>query len=1193
MAQPGLLQWTNTVRLTMVEDYGRQFFKDQIQQQGFLFLEDYLDNILAPSAKEDPLIDLVKTPGRKKIAKKAKLAPSKLNSMVLSSLDAPLNALAVPSLDITPEHADIEPFKRLGAPKETHVTREATTSEPRVLQTNVTPPPPSAEQDKLVPISTSILEPQALNVVLPEQNELSVIVEGDEPADRSFIATTPTRPNAPSHSVSLASIAPISTHQGGASPPISPPPDITTSSSAATFHSITLDSPQITSEEPQEPQRLSADLPTTDSAPQLVAEPEVHDKDVLLSAPSNIEGQTQGNDIEIPLREENAPSLTRKPSVSAFPLLPKPAPLRKSIRKATEPLMGPQVTLGAVTPGLPGGKRTSWLKKAREVKAMEETSKKFSIPSGSAVPSLHTQQSHPGFQGLKRKSEEEETDRDADKASESRRPKASKSAVGDFNLSVPDGVHPAEEALAHDSGHSGASAEVETLVPEQGEVGIFNTFKKTMQGLGAQIGRNGKSLAGASLALAEARAAAEAKIAEREKQTNTAVTHNDAQDKTTPLSIDQLLGNPAVRSQGLERHSREGRLSVSELVVDKNTERSKDGVFNAKAFHRVPEGNPRNSSLGSVSTTPPHSPPASTSDFVPAPAPPPGPVFNKLVPVFVPPAPHDPIPQSKATSGLPSKVTQPTFTLPVPMSLGLGSFRPPPSNTHHNPLSAKSTLESVASDRVFSSQEEPAWMPSTQDTEYLDGSQMSQREQLDRLKQLDEDDDSWPVQDPVAGVPQWPFNVVSSKDDSMTWSSLPTQSQRGDTGPLMAERTGTNEIQNGERSPSHVIPGSFDMDLEQEGADGDLEVAESEGIDIQTDIDEPSEHNNAPRSQSQLSITSSSSSQSQGGFFNQATKLVSSVLGTSKKGKTEVKSLQLAAAAAKKQQEESEKKAARLKEMDHRRQLALQRKAEEEKAKAAEQERKLREDADRRKREREEHTEKRPLKGSTFTKKEEDTNKKRKITVEMDKKPEIKKPTKSTKPSPSTKPVMKPIVKQNPALASSAAYNTTSQPPTASSSKLPEPKASKTTLASAKGKAVNPIVEDDGTQPAQLLQSQMAARAKAQLDAARAQEPTVPSEAIDLPDINSEYSDSDDEDRPRTFNPPSWAQSPELRQALLHQGSINPDDIFGAIRPLRMEEIFRSRTSRFRARTSSANWTGTDRLTIEEERDYARRMGYR
>ncbi|KAF7436804.1 hypothetical protein PC9H_003637 [Pleurotus ostreatus] len=1195
MAQPGLLQWTNTVRLTMVEDYGRQFFKDQIQQQGFLFLEDYLDNILAASAKEDPLIDLVKTPGRKKMAKKVKLVPSKLNSMVLSSLDAPLDTETVLPSGITSEHADGDPFKHLAVPsfeKALHVAEEVTTCEDQVPPTNATSPPSSSaiEQNKHVPIATSnsVHELQTLNVVLPEQNELSVIVEGDEPADRSFAVATPARPDVSSHGVSLESVALDSKREGGISPSASLQPDMTTSSSVATFHSITLDSPQIPNEEQSGFQQLSANLSTPDSAPKPILEPEPHLKDVLRSAPLNTEQQTQENDIEIPLREENPPTITRKASVSAFPILPEPAPLRKSMRKATEPLMGPQATLGVATPGLPGGKRTSWLKKAREVKAMEETSKKFSTPTGSALASIYPQQSQPVLQGLKRKSEEEGIGGTADRDPESRKPKASKSTLGDFNLSVPEAVQSAEEAPTHDAGHYAPSTDVEKT-SERDEVGIFNTFKKTMQGLGAQIGRNGKSLAGASLALAEARAAAEAKIAEREKQTNPAI-YNDVEDKTTPMSIEQLAGNAVAKSHESERRSREGRLSVSELVVDKNTEWSKDAVFNAKVFHRGESSNPVTSSLGSVSTTPPHSPPASTSDFPPPVAVAAGPVFNKPVPVFVPPAPHDPIPQAKAASGLPSKVTQPTFSLPVPMSLGLGSFRPPPSNTHHNPLSAKSTLESLVSDRVFSSQDEPAWMPSTQDTEYLDSSQMSQSGRLDRLKQLDEDDDSWPVQDQVAGAVQWPFNVVSSKDDSMTWSSLPTQSQRGDTGPLL---TGTHEIQDVERSPSHAIPGSFDMDFEQGGVDGDLDVAESEGNDIQTDIEEPSEHNNAPRSQSQLSITSSSSSQSQGGFFNQATKLVSSVLGTSKKGKTEVKSLQLAAAAAKKQQEESEKKAARLKEMDHRRQLALQRKAEEEKAKAAEQERKMKEDADRRKREREEHTEKRPLKGSTFTKKEEDTNKKRKITVEMDKKPEIKKPTKSTKPSPSTKPLMKPIVKQTPALASSAAYNTTSQPPTASSSKLPESKASKTALASAKGKAVNQIVEDDGTQPAQLLQSQMAARAKAQLDAARAQEPAIPSEAIDLPDINSEYSDSDDEDRPRTFNPPSWAQSPELRQALLHQGSINPDDIFGAIRPLRMEEIFRSRTSRFRARTSSANWTGTDRLTIEEERDYARRMGYR
>ena len=56
------------------------------------------------------------------------------------------------------------------------------------------------------------------------------------------------------------------------------------------------------------------------------------------------------------------------------------------------------------------------------------------------------------------------------------------------------------------------------------------------------------------------------------------------------------------------------------------------------------------------------------------------------------------------------------------------------------------------------------------------------------------------------------------------------------------------------------------------------------------------------RSQSQMSMISSGSSQSQGGFLGQASKLLSSALGTSKKGKQpEVKKvLQMAAVAAKK-----------------------------------------------------------------------------------------------------------------------------------------------------------------------------------------------------------------------------------------------------------------------------------------------------
>jgi hypothetical protein len=114
------------------------------------------------------------------------------------------------------------------------------------------------------------------------------------------------------------------------------------------------------------------------------------------------------------------------------------------------------------------------------------------------------------------------------------------------------------------------------------------------------------------------------------------------------------------------------------------------------------------------------------------------------------------------------------------------------------------------------------------------------------------------------------------------------------------------------------------------------------------------------------------------------------------------------------------------------------------------------------------------------------------------------------------------------------------------------------------------------------------------LEAARVVEPLIPSEEIALPEIMSEYSDSDN-DEPPAYNPPEWAQSPELRQALQSQSTINPDGIFGAIRPLRMEEIFHgnARVSRFRARTSSANWSGADRLTRDEEAEYARRMGFR
>jgi hypothetical protein len=127
------------------------------------------------------------------------------------------------------------------------------------------------------------------------------------------------------------------------------------------------------------------------------------------------------------------------------------------------------------------------------------------------------------------------------------------------------------------------------------------------------------------------------------------------------------------------------------------------------------------------------------------------------------------------------------------------------------------------------------------------------------------------------------------------------------------------------------------------------------------------------------------------------------------------------------------------------------------------------------------------------------------------------------------------------------------------------------------------------THAATALQQQRATL-QAQLDQKALEEE---SENIVLPDINSEYSDSDDSDRETDFKRPAWAESPELKQALENQASVNPDELFGPIRPLSMEELFNARVGKFRARTSSANWSGADRLTEAEEREYARRMGFK
>lgn len=61
-------------------------------------------------------------------------------------------------------------------------------------------------------------------------------------------------------------------------------------------------------------------------------------------------------------------------------------------------------------------------------------------------------------------------------------------------------------------------------------------------------------------------------------------------------------------------------------------------------------------------------------------------------------------------------------------------------------------------------------------------------------------------------------------------------------------------------------------------------------------------------------------------------------------------------------------------------------------------------------------------------------------------------------------------------------------------------------------------------------------------------------EPFELPEVDSEYSDSDEEEQAKKAAlRPGWTHSPELRQALAMQASFNPDELFGAIPQLHME----------------------------------------
>ncbi|KIR57042.1 hypothetical protein I315_00203 [Cryptococcus gattii Ru294] len=347
-----------------------------------------------------------------------------------------------------------------------------------------------------------------------------------------------------------------------------------------------------------------------------------------------------------------------------------------------------------------------------------------------------------------------------------------------------------------------------------------------------------------------------------------------------------------------------------------------------------------------------------------------------------------------------------------------------------------------------------------------------------------------------------------------------------------------------------------------------------------------------------------------------------------------VKSLQLAAAAAKKEQNAASRKAAMRDQADKRKELLAQKKAEEErlradeerKAKIAELEekRRLRAEHEKRKKEREARVaaiakeraakEEKEMQAAK-AKAEEEAARKRKLTVALNKSQssgvpaskrlagpsqslakgkESFRPAKTT----STHPLSQSTTEQQAPKAFRTAETTHTQSSTITlvkqtqrESQVERKPLGQPSRLSAMG---NQAMRQPQHQQNQIPQRSSSAapqnwtQVQTSLDEkALAQQ----SEDIVLPDIASEYSDPD-EDTTRDFDRPAWAESPELRKALEAQAHINPDELFGPIKPLNMDELFKARAGKFRARTSSANWSRGDGLTRAEEVDYARRMGF-
>ena len=469
-------------------------------------------------------------------------------------------------------------------------------------------------------------------------------------------------------------------------------------------------------------------------------------------------------DMNIPLRDEASEAgVARNPSLPHFPSLAAPSPLRKSTWNLRESSLEPNQTTTTPATGLTG--HTSWLSKVREAKAMEVTNKRASVASAS----LGT---HAG--SMKRKSGEMPGKLAHGEEHEERKSKVPKTSSSDVTETVHLESQPATTPIPQSEAfnvHRPKSTDGAPHSQADSEADLMAPMRKAIESLRA---RTGKSLAGnlaetntqerfgpdPEVAASKADAPPQPNLFHPASTPDTLATIRPI---TPPKPVQQVAESTILAVS----HDAGKRLSLSDLVPRHEQ---------SNAVKRT------STNETSVSTTPPDSPPATKKPTFFAPS---GPVFNKPPPVFVPPPTT--VPKSPPPAGFDApkghSLEPPGFALGAPFGLGLH-----PKLSKSPPLalfSGQSTQSSSFSDNVFESQSNvPAWVPESQNTQATSQESLPVPEKRENPADLD-DDDSWRLEDKFAATNQmWtPFAGVTAVEDSMTWSTVPSQSQMGGKSP--------------------------------------------------------------------------------------------------------------------------------------------------------------------------------------------------------------------------------------------------------------------------------------------------------------------------------------------------------------------------------------------------------------------------